>query len=215
MSVCSGQARACLIRVAVLDSDGAPDPGPGNLYVSSGLISMQWTDVVTTGTAITVDDGCGQRCVNLPGAVNRDRLDLTLTLCGPEPELLHILSGGTIHALASETTGYGLPGTGSLSANPDVSIELWEGIVVSDSIVGYARHVFSKTRDWRLNGGTFGNSALDVVLSGVAIDAGEWGEGPGDDWSDLSDEDVTLYDWALEVNELPEANCGAQELVLA
>jgi hypothetical protein len=213
---CAGQAQACLIRAARLNADGSPDEGPGNLYVSSGLISIEWSPDVATGDELEALDGCGNECVFFRAPDRIRKLDLTLTMCAPEPELMEILAGGTVHALSATTKGYGIPGTGTVGEGVnDVSLELWQNIIRDGSIIGQARYVFARTRNWRRTGSTHQNDILDVTLEGFAVNAGLWGEGPGNDWSDLSDEDVTLYDWALEVNDLPVAQCGAQTLALA
>jgi hypothetical protein len=212
---CAGQAQACLIRVARLTATGAPSVGATNLYVSSNLISMEWAPDIATGDELEQVDGCGNECVYFRAPDRIRKLDLTLTMCAPEPELLEMLAGGTLHALTAVTTGYGIPGTGTIGEGvDDVSIELWQNIIVDGSIVGQARYVFPRTRNWRRTGSTHQNDILDVTLEGFGVNAGAWGDGPGGDWSDLSDEPVTLYDWALEANALPTAQCGAQELAL-
>ena len=210
---CAGQAQACLIRVARLDGTGAPLVGTGNQYVSAGLISMEWAPDVATGDELEQVDGCGNEFVYFRAPDRIRKLDLTLTLGAPEPELLEMLAGGTLHTLTAAMTGYGIPGTGTVGENvDDVSIELWQNIIMDGSIVGQARYVFPRTRNWRRTGSTHQNDILDVVLEGFGVNAGDWGDGPGGDWSDLSDQDVTLYDWAIETQALPTAVCGAQDI---
>jgi hypothetical protein len=216
MSVCSAQAQACLIRVAVLDEDGAPAAGAGNLYVSGGLISLAVAPQVTTGRTITQDNGCGEPCLTLKQPDKIDWLNLTLTLCAPEPELLEMLDGGTIHNLSDETTGYGSPNAGAVGSGvADLSVELWEGIIVGGSIWGYGRYAYPRTRQWVRQAYTHGADPLAVVYNGIAVDPGDWGDGPGGDWDLLSDEAVTIGGYAVETQTLPTAACGASTLVLA
>jgi len=212
---CAGQAQACLIRVARLDpTTGAPLAGDGNLYVTEAMISLEWSPDIATGDELEATNGCGEECVYFRADDRVRKLDLTLTLCTPAPELIEMLAGGTIHALSAVTTGYGLPAPGAISTG-DTSIELWEKIIVDQSVAGHARHVLPRTRGWRQTGETFQNDVLSPVLEGFGVQAGAWGDGPGGDWSDLSDEDVVFKDWALEANALPVAVCGSQALVLA
>jgi hypothetical protein len=211
---CAGQAQACLIRVARLDTDGSPLAGVSNMYVSSGLISMEWAPDVATGDELEAIDGCGNECLYYRAPDRVRKLDLTLTMCAPEPELMEMLGGGTLHALTGVVTGYGIPGSGTVGEGvDDVSIELWQNIIVDGSIAGQARYVFPRTRNWHRTGSTHQNDILDVSLEGFGVNAGLWVNGPGDDWDLLSDEPVALYDWAIETQTLPTPACGAQELV--
>ena len=209
---CAGQAQACLIRVARLDDDGSVLEGADNLYVTENMISLEWSPDIDTGDELDQSNGCGEEVVFFQAPDRLRGLDLTLLLVAPEPELLEMLAGGTVHTNTGDTRGYGLIGPGTVGGPTDVSIELWERIIVAGSIVGHARYVFPRTRNWTLQGSTHENDVLDVELEGRAVEAALWGDGPGGDWSDLSEEAVTIYDWAIEENELPTAECGAQEL---
>ena len=40
MNECQPSVQACAMRVARLDGSGVPDPGPDNLYVTSGIITL-------------------------------------------------------------------------------------------------------------------------------------------------------------------------------
>jgi hypothetical protein len=212
---CAGQAQACLIRVAKLAADGSPLDGESNLYVSAGLISLEWSPDIATGDELEQVDGCGNEIVYFRAPDRVRKLDLTLTLGAPEPELLALLEGGVLHALSAVTTGYGHPGTGTIGEGVnDVSIELWQNIIVDGSIAARARYAWPRTRGWRRTGGTHQNDILDVALEGFSVNAGLWGGGPAGDWGDLSDEDPNLMDWALEANALPEPSCGAQALLV-
>jgi len=212
---CAGQAQACLIRVAKLDADGAPLDGDGNLYVSAGLISIEWAPDVATGDELEQVDGCGNECVYFRAPDRIRKLDLTLTMCAPEPELMQLMAGGTLHALTGVTTGWGLPGSGTVGEGVnDVSVELWQNLIVDGSIAGQMRYVFPRTRNWRRTGSTHQNDILDVTLEGFGVNAGTFGGGPAGDWDLLSDEDVTLYDFALETQTLPTAACGASALAV-
>lgn len=214
---CAGQAQACLMRVARLDDTGAPLPGLTNLYVTSKLISVEWSPDVATGDELEQVDGCGNECVFYRAPDRVRKHDLTLTVCAPEPYLMEMLEGGQVHSLtAGVATGYGVPGTGTVGEGVnDVSIELWQNIIVDGSIAARARYVWPRTRQWRRTGSTHQNDILDVVLEGFAFNAGAWGGGPAGDWDLLSDFDPVLYDWALETQALPTAVCGPQELVAA
>lgn len=208
----AGQAQACLIRVARLDDNGAPDWGADNLYVSEGLIQLDWSPNIDDGDELEQADGCGNEKLFYSADDNLRDLELSMQIVAPEPELLEMLAGGTIHTLSDDTVGYGIPGPGPLGGSQDVSIELWERIIVDGSIADYARYVFPRTRKWRRTGSTHQNDVLNVELEGTGVEAGSWGNGPGDDWNLLSDEAVTIYDWAIETQTRPTATNGAQEL---
>lgn len=209
-----GQAQACVIRVARLTADGAPLAGADNLYVSEGLVSLNWSPDVAGGEEIDAQNGCGADIIYYQAPDRVRKLELDLALIAPEPDLLEMLEGGTIHGLTGDVTGFGLKGVDIVGGPTDVSIELWERVIVDGSIAGYARYVFPRTRNWVRGGGNHENDVLNVELSGIAVPAGTWGDGPGEDWSSLSDQPVNLYDWAIETQTLPEPTYGAQELTL-
>lgn len=208
-----GQAQACRIRVARLDDAGAPLVGTDNMYVSDKLIELEWDPEIDSGDTLEQSDGCGDERLSYRADDNMRWLNLSMSIVAPEPELLEMLAGGTVHNLEGDTTGYGIKGPGAIGGANDVSIELWEAIIVDGSIVDYARYVFPRTRAWRRTGSTHQNDVLNVELDGRGVSAGSWGEGPGGDWSDLSDENVDIYDWAIEENPLPTVANGPQEIV--
>jgi len=210
----AGQAQACLIRVARLNDDGSPSEGSCNLYVTEKLVSLEWSPEVNDGDTISQLDGCGEEELFFRADDVLRWLNLTMRVVAPEPELLEFFAGGTVHNLSGDTTGYGLKGPGVVGGPTDTSIELWEAIIVDGSIADYMRYVFPRTRGWRRTGSTHENAAYEVQIEGRGFAAGAWGDGPAGDWSDLTDEPVTLYDGAIEVNSLPAAQEGCQDLVI-
>jgi len=208
VEVCYPQAQACLLRAAELDATGHPDAGL-NMYVSGALVTIDLSPQVTTGQELSQLDGCGRKCMGYKAPDNLDRLNVTLTLCTPDPDLQAMLGGGTVHQLGTDDVGYGAPGVGTIGGPTDLSLEYWVNQFLDESIAGQVRYVLPRTRGWLRSNVSHGNNPLAIVYTGVAVDAGDWDDGPAGDWDLLSDDPVTLYDWALETQTLPVAACGA------
>jgi len=156
---CLPQVQAIAMRVTALDLSGVPLPGTDTMIVSNALSSLAVSPVYTDGDEIEEKGANGGVCVNYRSADTFKRLDLTLTLCTPDPYLEAAISGGDVLE-AGGLVGFAAPPLGIVTG-AGVSIELWA---------------------LRID-----NGALLPVFSGQAVENPNWFDGPGNDWPATSD----------------------------
>lgn len=207
---CLPQVQAVAMRVTALDISGVPLPGTDTMIISNALTSLAVSPVYTDGDEIEEKGANGGVCVNYRSADTFKRLDVTITLCTPDPYLEAALSGGDVLE-AGGLVGFASPPLGIVTGN-GVSIELWalridNGALDVDS--PYAWYVYPRVQNLRLGDFTHQNGAILPVFSGQAVENPNWYDGPGNDWPATSDR---VSQW-IETSALPTVACGYTELV--
>jgi hypothetical protein len=180
------------------------------MIISNALTSLAVSPVYTDGDEIEEKGANGGVCVNYRSADTFKRLDVTITLCTPDPYLEAALSGGDVLE-AGGLVGFASPPLGIVTGN-GVSIELWalridNGALDVDS--PYAWYVYPRVQNLRLGDFTHQNGAILPVFSGQAVENPNWYDGPGNDWPATSDR---VSQW-IETSALPTVACGYTELV--
>lgn len=210
MNDCLAQLQACAVRVARLDGAGVPDPGADSLYVSDALIQLVANPVYEAGDEFTQKNACGNLCLNFKDQDKLRRVDVTLQLCTPDPELSELLSGGVV-LTDGAAVGYGAPRIGVSSTPNGASIELWTKRVDTDGnlddVFPYAWWVFPKVH-LRPDSRTFENNPVNNQFTGFATENPNWFDGPVNDWPVASDR---VFQW-IPTDQLPTADCGYQVL---
>lgn len=210
-NTCRAHVQACAMRVTRLEPNGVPDPGADNLYVSDALTRLEVTTVLSEGDEFEVKNACGEVCVNFKDCDRLKRLDITLGLCKPDPELLELLAGGTVLE-SGAAVGYAYPAIGQTSCPNGVSIELWAKRITDSGALDpdfpYEWYVLPRVY---LNPTTrtFENGPITVELTGEAIENENWFDGPSNDWP--VDSDRVLQ--SLPTTTMPTPTCGYQSLV--
>lgn len=216
---CYGSIQACRLRVGMLDDGGAPDPGTTNLYVTDALISVQTSYEIETGEEFTQKNGCGVICQTFKEDDKLKRVTLELQLCQFDYELLAMLVGGslitgTIVDPGGAPIGLDLPPS-TAGAQNGVSMEVWTKAwdggsqpVSSGGDPLYHHFVWPKTT-WVPGQRTLESGILVVPVSGTGVENPQALDGPANDWpvTPQGAEMVFLDD------QIPEAACGASELV--
>jgi hypothetical protein len=182
------QVQACAIRVAVLDPNGVPSPGAGNLYTSEALTELSATPVYTDAQEIEDVNACGTTCVSYVGDDSFKRLDVALTVCTHDPFLNAMLSGGEV-LTDDGINGFALPAIGPLRGN-GVSIEVWAKRVDDGELhdeYPYAWWVLPRVKNLRYGVRTFNNGSSLPQFTGRAYENPNWYDGPMNDWPVTSD----------------------------
>lgn len=205
---CLPQVQVCAMRVARLDNNGVPLPGASNLYVSDALAELTATPVYTDGEEIEERNACGAVVVNYRGDDSFRRLDISLRLITPDPELSEMLAGDRL--VSGGRVGWAAPPLGEVTG-AGVSLELYsKRIDDGDLAIGdpYAWWVLPKVKNLRAGDLTFGNAAIPMLFSGQAVENPNWFNGPLNDWPVASDRVIQWIPW----NALPDVQCGYVEL---
>lgn len=211
MSECFHTLSVCMSRVAKLAPDGSPLAGEKNLYVTDSIISLTMAIQLKEGAEYEQENGCGDLCFAFENPDQIKGLDLQVSFCQEDPELTVLLSGGDLIETGGETTGYAAPYVGTV-ANPDgVSLEVWTKNIQGsalDADYPFVRWVFGRT-SWVIADKTFEAGPIVHPFTGKAQENASWLDGPVNDWPYISDR---LWQYNGDT-ELPESECGAQELV--
>lgn len=205
-----GSVHAVRLRVTRLAADGAPAVGDDNMYVSSALVTVSFTEQYTDDEEIEQKNGAGDLCVyyKKPGALKG--LEVGLTICSLDPELAEILRGGDVIEATGTPVGYAAPAVG-LDAQPNgISLEFWSRRVVGGSPANdrpYYHWVLPRGR-FKRDEATFGNEAAQPSFTGVFEENDGWGTGPLEDWPH---ESGRIYQYAEVASaDLPLAVQGYQ-----
>lgn len=210
---CYQVIQLCGLRAARLDPAGAPLVGADNMYVTDSTIELGIAPQVTEGDTQTQLNGCGAICATLSNPDRLSRVDLSLSLCQLDSELIELLTGGTLVVDGTgNTIGYELPGPSDDVGANGVSVEAWakaweedSQAVNADIAAGplYFHFVFPRVR-WVLNGFTVGAGFATIPLGGKAGTNPQFGNGPA---NDLPHAFTKLGGWFFD-DELPVASCG-------
>lgn len=175
--------RGKVMRVTQLDSCGAKNLGPNSTVVTDGFVSVALAANNAAGVDIEVVNANGKTCIRDVPCPEFLGYDLTITLCGVNPELWNLFTGQpkVFDVVSLLATG--------MRVNSDVNpcdnafaIELWSN-VPDDACSGAA-----KTYGYLLlpfvTGGSLGdfsveNNALNFTINGARTKKlSQWGVGP-------------------------------------
>lgn len=207
---CAGSVHALRLRIARLEANGVPDPGPDNLYVTDALVRISNSPVVVEGDDFEQKNGGGIVCVSYKSPDTIKRVDLTMQICTPDPRIHEMLCGGEVLIEGGEVVGWAYPEVG-VDPNPNgVSIEAWSRAIIGGTQAStrpYWRHVFPRTK-WRPSDRTLANEVMVPEFAGFSEQNDNWFDGPANDWPHTSDR---VYQYARD-DVLPASQCGAQTL---
>lgn len=207
---CLPSIQACAMRVARLDPNGVPTPGVDNLYVTDGLITLTAEPQYRDGDEFEVVTACGDLGVNFLDVPRLKRLNITLNIVAPDPELTELLAGGSV-LTDGAAVGYEAPPLLSRIQPYGVSLELWTKRLADDGDLDatfpYFHWVFPRAK-LRVGAKNFQNGPMDNPFSGFAIENPNWYDGPLADWPVSSDR-VFAY-LPVAATDLPTPVCGYQ-----
>jgi hypothetical protein len=205
---CGASVEAVATRVAVLEQDGVPIPGAGNMYTTDALVKLDLTPVFTKGNDIEVMNAGGGLCVTYKERDRFKRYDLVLEICTLDPELEQMLVGGLPITAGGFTIGATTPRVGAIGAPFGVSMELWTKHIVNgdlDVFYPYIHWYLGRTY-WQPDKTTFDVNHMSRMFQGYTSENPNFEDGPAGDW--LWDSASTLgYAYT---RTLPTIQCGSQ-----
>lgn len=209
---CGGSVQCCAIRIAVLQQDGVPLPGPSNLYVTDAITKFEAVPVFTKGVDMEIVNACGAPQIIYKDMDRFKRYDVTLDLIYTDPELEQMLLGTEIFDQNGLNIGSASPATAAYAGYYfGVSLELWSKRIVNgdlDPVYPYIRWILPRVRLQPSNV-TLDNNALPRSYTGYTSANSQWFNGPLNDWNFSSDTQL-FYSFT---KTLPSSQCGAQPLV--
>lgn len=215
MSDFAASVQGVCLRVVQLDATGAPLVGAATVYKTTAFMSLGWTPEYTAGTEISEQAADGSVCVYYQEPDTLKRVTFSLAICDPEPELTHILCGGTLLSTTASTpvvVGYAAPDTGTDGSPYGVGMEFWSRAIVGGkpaAVRPYWRWVFPYAK-MRMDGERrLENGAMANTFTGYGLGNALFGDGPGHDWDYAS---TQAYQYARD-DAIPSGSNGTSAYV--
>lgn len=229
-SVCYTPWKVPRLRATRLGSCGQPVTGSCVTVVTDSIISVEMTKEYEDRQEFFVKNGDGVFCVKETNAPILKWINLTLTFCNVDPELVNIMSAEQLvpnDAVSPVNTGYSTDEGSAASAN--FALETWTrvanatGVPCTGSEFGYM--LFPWVVEGTVGDLTYENGTVSFVLNARTRSNSLWGTGVYFvDYSDNpagSTTNIALLT-AIRSTEhqrtflsrkpLPAASCGCQPL---
>jgi hypothetical protein len=211
---CAGALQVCAMRVAKLNADGSPAVGANMMYIADTLILLTATPEIAAGDDFEQKNGCGAVGLTYKGDDTLKRLNMDMQLVTPNPELISLLTGGSLFTFGGNNVGHQPRRVGAVQPY-SVSVEAWCRAIVSGTQATnkpWFRFVYPKTR-WQEAPRTLQNQPIDNVLTGIGEENPAWYDGPAHDWFLIAQQEIdSLYGVARD-SSIPTTACGLQTTV--
>lgn len=222
---CFGSLQVCRIRTAKLTSSGSPDTGAQKGYVSDAIVDLGVSVEIESGDDLVLKNGCGALCQTFKTDDSIKGVNLDMTLCQLDSELIWQMAGGRLMrdlagAGVGNVIGYELPGS-TAATNNGVCLEVWTKawdssqqatpVFLGGTTAAYFHWVFPKVR-FTLGDTTMENDIMKVKMSGFGEENSHvTANGPFDDWpADVAAPGGITKSggWFLD-SAIPAAACGS------
>lgn len=227
LPTCFSSRQVCRLRVALLDSAGAPDSGASNGYVTKGFVSIETSPQVEEGEEVVVKDGCGDICLRYVDKDIVKGVNATINLCQLDAQLYWLLLGGTTftESPSSDIFGGKMPAVAS-GGGPDLCLEWWtiaqDGAsqATPDStsnLPAYYHFVIPKI-SFSPGDTTYENGPAQFPVVGKGEEnANITANGPFDDWpTEVANAGGIDSPWGWWLDStLPDASCAFVEVTSA
>lgn len=194
-SVCFTPFKLPRIRVTRLDSCGAVVTGDCSQVVSDGIISIAMTKNYEDREEFFIKNGDGRFCVRETVAPILKWIDLVITFCNVDPDIVNIVSAEPLYLSDDEAeTKIGWSTTEGSAADVNFALEGWTRLSGTGALctggVEYGYFLWP----WLVEG-TIGDMTLENGVANFTVNArthgdSVWGVGPYN--VDLSDNPATL-----------------------
>jgi hypothetical protein len=194
-SVCFTPLKVPRVRVTLLDSCGQAVTGTCSTVVSDGIISIAQTKEYEDRQEFFVKNGDGIFCVRETNPPILKWINLVVTFCNVDPELVGIMTGNSLVAddsAAAKKIGYNEDENAATLSN--FALEGWtrlanQGVACTGGLqYGYVLYPFAK--EGTIGDITYQNDVVNFVVNARTSSNSLWGTGPY--LVDLSDNAGTL-----------------------
>lgn len=182
-SVCFTPWKIPRVRVTQLNSCGLPITGCSTV-VSDGIISIEMTKEYEEREEFFVKNGDGTFCVRETNPPILKWINLVITFCNVDPELVNILTGNPTYlndAAAPSAIGYSVDENAATTSN--FALEGWTRLASSPSLpctgsVEYGYGLFPWVKEGTIGDMTFENGVANFVVNARTSSTSPWGLGP-------------------------------------
>lgn len=182
-SVCYTPWKIPRVRVTQLNSCGLPITGCSTV-VSDGIISVEMTKEYEDREEFFVKNGDGVFCVRETNPPILKWINLVLTFCNVDPELVNIMSAEPLYMDdAASPVAIGYSTTEGSAANANFALEGWTRLANNGGVpctggVEYGYTLFPWVVEGTIGDVTYENGAANFVLNARTKSGGAWGLGP-------------------------------------
>lgn len=231
-SVCYTPFKLPTVRVTTLSSCGAVATGTCASAVTNGIISVAMTKEYEDRQEFFVKNGNGDFCVRETNPPILKWINLELTFCAVEPELLNIITAEPLVADDADSPRYtGYSTQEGTAASNNFGLEGWTRVSGSNlgctgtNQIEYGYVLFPWVKEGTIGDITFQNDTVSFVVNARTSANSLWGTGPY--FVDLSDATATLNNQIKLLNPIlsnqhhrmflsrmapPTASCGCSTL---
>lgn len=233
-TICATPFKVPRIRVTELDECGTPVEGDCSTVVSDGIMTVEISREYEDREDFYKKNADGVFCVKVTEPPILKWINLTVTMCNVNPQMVRILAGETL--LEDDATPpniIGFTSTESASSLANAAFEMWTRTTGSSNCgVGVTRYGYVLL-PWVIEGTvgdlTFENGTADFVYTGRTQAGGDWGVGPynvvqsaavatlGDPlplFDPVTDEDHEIWLWTTLAPPTASCDCIALPLPL-
>lgn len=182
-SVCYTPWKIPKIRVTQLSSCGLPVTGCSTV-VSDGIISIEMTAEYEEREEFFVKNGDGNFCVRATNPPILKWLNLVITLCNVDPELVNIMTAEPLVMNdASSPVAMGYSTQEGSASNANFALEGWTRLAPSSTFpctggTEYGYMVFPWVVEGTVGDITYENGAANFVVNARTSSNSPWGTGP-------------------------------------
>jgi hypothetical protein len=119
------------LRVTLLNADGTKQIGPSASYVTNQFVDLGITPEYEAGGEFVQKGADGSAMISFKSPDTLKRVNTTLTLVDPNPELTQMLAGGQLLSQTGVSVGYNSPKVGEVATPNGVAIEVWAKAIVN------------------------------------------------------------------------------------
>lgn len=189
-STCFTPFKIPRVRVTRLNSCGVVVTGSCSQVVTDGIISVEMTKNYEEREEFFVKNGDGIFCVKETSPPVLKWIDLVLTFCGVDPDIVNILAGEPLYqSNDTAATKIGWSTEENSAFNSNFAFEGWTRLANTGvSCTGgteYGYVLFPWVVEGTIGDMTFENNAVNFVINARTRSSSPWGVGPYN--VDLSD----------------------------
>ena len=170
-----------VIRVTALDATGKFVVGGKSSYVTQSFISVSFTPEYEDGDEFTQKNAKGAVCVTFKAPDTLKRINLSIAICDPNPELTSLLGGGQLLTDGTEVVGWAAPKVGEDPSPNGVAVEVWSNAIVDGKPAASGRYyhwVFPYAKMRESGERVVQNDVLATEFEGWAVGNTGFGAGP-------------------------------------
>lgn len=173
------------MRLTKLDECCAPPVAatPCSVITTSGFISAAFSPEISEAEEIEVKNAAGEICITDPGCDEVKWMNVVLTMCGVDPDLMTFTTGSPLvldHAGVSVGNRIRI----GQSCSINFGMELWTDVPQTQCTPGgdkqYGYFLLPCVSSGVIGDFTIENGALNLVINARAKAASGWGTGPYD-----------------------------------